>query len=82
MSISYQGQIQDFVKGRGGVHLRSTSQKRRGVGCPGGRPTLGPMLKSLYRGQNRGAWAGPDPLDWPMHMITSKVNWPYRGKGI
>ena len=47
-----------FLK-RGRVHLRSTSKKgghRRG-------PTLGPMLKSLYRGPKMGE--GPDPLPPP-----------------
>ena len=35
----------------GGVHLRSTSKKRE---CPGGGPTLVPMLKSLQRGPKEG----------------------------
>ena len=45
---------------KGGVHLRSTSKKKRGG--PGGGPTLDPMLKSLIVAPKKG---GPDPLDPP-----------------
>ena len=45
-----------FLKGGGGVQIRSTSKK----GGPDGGPILGPMLKNLHRGTKGGG--GPDPL--------------------
>ena len=39
-----------FLKGGGGVQIRSTSKK----GGPDGGPILGPMLKSLHRGTKGG----------------------------
>ena len=46
---------------RGGVHLRCALHLR-GV-CPGGGPTLGPMLKSLHRGPKRGGSGSPAQVD-------------------
>ena len=64
------GRIQDFSNG-GGVHLRSTTvqAKETGGGVREGGPILGPMLKSLHSGPERG---GPDPLppDPPMLLIV------------
>ena len=58
--VHWAGADPGFLKG-GGVHLRFTSKKKEG---PGGGPTLGPMLKSLQRGQKK--WeGGPDPLPPP-----------------
>ena len=47
-----------FLKGGGGVQIRSTSKKG---GRPDGGPILGPMLKSLHRGTKGGVQTPPPP---------------------
>ena len=59
--VAIQGRIQDFWRGGGSI---LGLKAKKGGGGPRGGPTLGPMLKSLYRGPKGGGGSGPPGPPW------------------
>ena len=65
--LLHQGWIQDFWRGGGILGLQAKK------GDPGGGPTLGPMLKRLYRGPKGGRRPpGPPPPPGSAHVHSCK----------